>query len=242
GRLDESAWQGTPAVTDFTQSSPDEGQPATERGAVHFAFDDQSIYVAARLHDRAPDSVMALLSRRDRDNQSDFFVLYLDPYRDGRTGYEFFVSAAGVQSDGTLHNDDWDDFSWDGVWESAVQRDGQGWTVEMRIPLSQLRMHDRPDQVWGVNVGRGIGRRNEVSYLVPRLRQGSGFVSRFATLDGLDGIRPRRRMELIPYVTGKAEFESVTPGNPFRDGSQMSPAVGGDFRLGLGGSLQLDAT
>lgn len=242
GRLEESAWQGTPAITEFTQSSPDEGQPATERGTVHFAFDDHSIYVAARLHDRAPDSVMALLSRRDRDTQSDFFVLYLDPYRDGRTGYEFFVSAAGVQSDGTLHNDDWDDFSWDGVWESAVQRDGQGWTVEMRIPLSQLRMHDRPDQVWGVNVGRGIGRRNEVSYLVPRLRQGSGFVSRFATLDGLDGIRPRRRMELIPYVTGKAEFESAAPGNPFRDGSRMSPAVGGDFRLGLGGSLQLDAT
>ncbi len=242
GRLDERTWQGPAAVSTFTQSSPNEGQPATERGEVHFAFDDQAFYVAARLFDRRSDSVMALLSRRDRDSQSDFFVVYLDPYRDGRTGYEFFVSAAGVQSDGTLHNDDWDDFSWDGVWQSAVQRDGEGWSVEMRIPLSQLRMHDRPDQVWGVNVGRGIGRRNEVSYLVPRLRQGSGFVSRFAALEGLDGIRPRRRMELIPYVTGKAEFEPASPGDPFRDGSRMSPTMGGDLRLGLGSSLQLDAT
>lgn len=242
GRLDESVWMGPASIDALIQSSPDEGRPATEASEVRFAFDETAIYVAARLLDQRPDSVMALLSRRDRGNQSDFFAVYFDPYRDGRTGYEFLVSAAGVQSDGTLYNDDWDSYSWDGVWESAVQRDGQGWTVEIRIPLSQLRMHDRPEQTWGVNVGRGIGRRNEVSYLVPRLRQGSGFVSRFAELQGLEGLRPRRRVELVPYVTGKAEFESVTPGNPFRDGSTMSPSAGADLRLGLGGALQLDAT
>lgn len=242
GRLAEAVWQGPAAITEFIQSTPDEGKPATERGEVRFAFDDEAVYVAARLFDSRPDSIMALLTRRDRESQSDMFIVYFDPYRDGRTGYEFTVSAAGVQSDGTLHNDDWSDNSWDGVWQSAVERDGQGWTVEMRIPLSQLRMHDRPDQVWGVNVGRGIGRRNEVSYLVPRLRQGSGFVSRFAELGGLDGLRPRRRLEVIPYVTGKADYAPTTAGDPFRDGSEMSPTVGGDLRLGLGGSLQLDAT
>ena len=126
GRLDEAAWQGPAAITQFVQSQPTEGRPATERGEVRFAFDDQAMYVAARLFDSHPDSVRAQLARRDRDSQSDFFAVYFDPYRDGRTGYEFFVSAAGVQSDGTLHNDDWDDFSWDGVWQSAVQRDGQG--------------------------------------------------------------------------------------------------------------------
>lgn len=242
GRLDEAAWQGPAAVQSFIQSSPDEGAPASESGEVRFAFEDHAIYVAARMYDSRPDSIMALLARRDRQNQSDFFTVYFDPYRDGRTGYRFTVSAAGVQSDGTLYNDDWEDSSWDGVWTSAVVRDAQGWTVEIRIPLSQLRMSDRSDQVWGVNVGRGIGRRNEVSYLVPRQRQGSGFVSRFATLEGLDGLKPRRRMELLPYVTGKAEFERAAPGDPFRDGSRTTPSIGADMRLGLGGSLQLDAT
>ncbi len=242
GRLDEAAWHGAPAVTRLIQGSPDEGAPATEDGEVWFAFDAQAFYVAARLHDSQPDSIMALLARRDRESQSDFFALFLDPYHDRRTGYQFFVSAAGVQSDGTLMNDDWDDSSWDGVWQSAVQRDGDGWTVEMRIPLSQLRMHNSPHQIWGVNVARGIGRRNEVSYLVPRPRQGSGFVSRFADLRGLDGLAPRRRAELIPYVTGRAEYDPVAPGNPFNDGSRMSQSVGADLHLGLGGSLQLDGT
>ncbi len=242
GRLTESAWLGPAAVREFTQSSPDEGKPATERGEVWFAVDGEAFYVAARLRDATPDSIMALLSRRDRNNQSDFFALFLDPYHDGRTGYEFFVTAAGVQSDGTLSNDDWDDFSWDGVWQSAVQRDGSGWTVEIRIPLSQLRMHQGADQVWGVNVARGIGRRNEVSYLVPKRRQGSGFVSRFAELRGLEGLAPRRRVEVVPYATARAEFDPAQPGNPFNDGSRMTPAVGADFRLGLGGALQLDGT
>jgi hypothetical protein len=242
GRLDEAIWQGPAAVTSFTQSSPNEGAPATERGEVRFAVDDGAVYVAARLHDAAPDSIIAQLSRRDNTEQSDFFTVYFDPYRDGRTGYQFLVTAAGVQVDGTLSNDTRSDHSWDGVWESAVQRDGGGWTVELRIPISQLRIHDGGQDVWGVNVGRGIGRRGEVSFLVPRLSQESGFVSRFAELRGLEQLRPRRRMELLPYLTGRAAFEGGTAGNPFNDGSLSSQSIGGDLRLGLGGAMQLNAT
>ncbi|MBP6444124.1 MAG: carbohydrate binding family 9 domain-containing protein [Gemmatimonadales bacterium] len=242
GRLDDAAWRGGALITTLVQSSPTEGAPASEATAVHLAYDDAALYVAARLRDRAPDSVMALLTRRDRSSQSDFFSLYLDPLGDRRTGYEFTVSAAGVQSDGTLYNDDWSDDAWDGVWQSSVRRDGEGWIVEMRIPLSQLRVAAAGSIHWGVNVGRGIGRRNEVSYLIPRLREGSGFVSRFAELLGPDEVTPRRRAELLPYLTGKHESAPTTLGNPFRTGSQTTPSVGADFRLGMGRGFQLDGT
>jgi hypothetical protein len=242
GRLDEPVWQGPAAVTAFIQSSPTEGAPASERSEVRFAVDAGALYVAARLHDATPDSIIAQLSRRDNTEQSDFFAVFLDPYQDGRTGYQFLVTAAGVQVDGTLSNDTRNDESWDGVWEAAVQRDGDGWTAELRIPISQLRMHGGRQASWGVNVGRGIGRRGEVSYLVPRLSQESGFVSRFAELRGLEELRPRRRLEVLPYLTGRAAFEGGTAGNPFNDGSLTSQAIGGDVRLGLGGAMQLNAT
>lgn len=242
GRLDEPVWGGAAAITELRQFEPNEGAPASERTDVWFAVDEGALYIAARLHDVAGDSVMALLTRRDRDSQSDFFAVHVDPMRDRRTGYQFAVSAAGVQSDATLYNDDWNDWSWDGVWTSAVHRDATGWTVEMRIPVSQLRLPDAAVSAWGMNVARGIGRRNEVSYYAPRLRQGSGFVSRFAMLEGLEPLQPRRRVELIPYATGRAEFAPVSPGNPFRDGSTMSPTGGLDLRVGLGRGLQLDAT
>ncbi len=242
GHLDEAVWQGTAMVTQFIQSSPDEGKPASEGTEVRIAVDDEALYVAAHLSDRAADSVLALLSRRDRDSQSDFFTVLIDPYHDRRTGYQFTVSAAGQQSDGTLFNDGFNDSAWDGVWQSAVTRDATGWSVELRIPFSQLRLSSRTEQVWGINVGRGIGRKGEVSYLVPRLASEAGFVSRFAELHGLEGIQPRRRFEVVPYVTARSTLETVAPGDPFRDGSTMAGSVGGDLRAGLGGSLQLAAT
>lgn len=242
GLLDEPVWRGEAAITTWTQQGPDEGAPATEAGEVRFAVDDGALYVAAHLRDRAPEEVMALLTRRDRGGQSDFFSVFVDPLRDGRTGYVFTVSAAGVQGDGALYNDDWRDDSWDGVWESKVRRTADGWTVELRIPVSQLRLPPGGSAAWGVNVARGIGRRNEVSYHVPRPQGGSGFVSRFATLSGMELLQPRRRLEVLPYVTARAEYAPAVPGSPFQDGSALGQAAGADLRLGLGGGLQLDAT
>jgi len=240
GRLSPGEWIGPPVVDSLTQSNPTEGAPASERSELWMTFDDDAIYVAARFHDRAADSVMAYLVRRDRQNQSDLFMLYLDPYRDGQNGYQFIVNAAGVQREGTLYADNFTDDTWDAVWDSGVSRDSAGWSVEVRVPYSQLRMRDGTRQEWGVNFGRGIGRRSEIAFLVPRLRQGAGFVSRFARLEGMDGLRPRPRRELLPYVTQKGEFRPNAAGDPFFNGRRFTPGVGMDFRLGLGANLQVD--
>lgn len=240
GRLDEPDWSRPAVVTQLWQSTPVEWAPASERSEIWMTYDDDAIYVAARYQDQHADSIMAYLVRRDRSNQSDIFMLYLDPYRDGQNGYQFIVNAAGVQREGTLYADNFQDDTWDAVWASGVERTASGWTIELRVPFSQLRMKDGERQEWGVNFGRGIGRRNEVSYLVPRLRQGAGFVSRFARLEGLDEVRPRARRELLPYVTTKAEVRRADAGDPFFDGRRLTPGVGLDFRFGLGANLQLD--
>src|SRR5207245_1958205 len=51
GRLDEPVWRTAPAATDFRQAQPREGQPATQRTEVRFAFDAAAIYVGARMFD-----------------------------------------------------------------------------------------------------------------------------------------------------------------------------------------------
>ena len=121
---------------------------------------------------------------------SDLFTLYVDPYHDRRSGFFFGINAAGTLYDGVLYNDDWDDNSWDGVWEGKAQIDEHGWVLEMRIPYSQLRFHEADVHVWGVNFRREIARRNEVDYYVLRPKNASGFVSRFADLVGIERITP----------------------------------------------------
>ena len=135
--------------------------------------------------------------------------MFLDPHRDRRSGVYFGVNVAGTQYDGTLMNDDWRDDSWDGVWESWVTRDPQGWTVEMRIPFSQLRFNETARTGWGINFERVIARNNEHNLLVFTPRRGSGFVSRFPELMALGQIHPPTRIELMPYASFRVDSPAI---------------------------------
>ncbi len=242
GILDEPSWQGQHGVSAFTQREPDQGSAPTERTLVFMAFDNEAIYVGARLFDSSPDSVVARLARRDRYTSADMFYVFLDPYLDRRTGFYFAVNAAGTLYDGVLYNDDWDDDNWDGVWEAKTMRDAEGWTVEMRIPYSQLRFHQADQQRWGINFKREIARKNEQTYLTFTPRNQSGFVSRFVPLVGIDGVKPPARLEILPYITSRASMTNPAAGNPFNDGRELSTSVGTDLKFGIGSNLTVDAT
>jgi hypothetical protein len=242
GLLDEAVWKSDNAFTAFTQSDPRAGEAPTQRTEVRVAYDDEAIYVGARMYDTHPDSIVARLARRDNDGGSDAFAIALDTFHDHRTGYFFVVTAAGTLLDGTMMNDDWDDDSWDGVWDAKAHRDAQGWTAEMRIPFSQMRSSGGDRRVWGVNFDRAISRHHEDDKAVYTPRGESGFVSRFPDLVGLDDIRAARRIEVTPYTTGKAEYLVHDTGDPFHDGSRYTPALGGDLRTTLGSKFTLNAS
>ena len=242
GLLTEPMWRSAERVTGFVQRDPKEGEQASESTVVYLAYDDAALYVAARLYDSKPDSIVARLARRDQGTGSDRFTVFIDPYHDKRSGFYFGVTAAGTLHDGTLFNDEWDDDSWDGVWEGRVSRDAQGWTAELRIPYSQLRFVKQTAYVWGINFRRDIARRNEFDFLVYTPKNGSGFVSRFPDLVGIEQIVPPRRLEVMPYATTRAAFTHPAAGDPFNDGSKLTPGMGVDARIGLGSNLTLNAT
>ncbi len=242
GLLSEDVWKNGGSTDEFTQRDPDEGKPATQKTEVRIAFDDKALYVGAHMFDTAPDSIIARLGRKDDHMEADRFYFFIDPYNDKRSGYYFALNAGGTYYDGILLNDDWDDDSWDGVWEGKVNIDDNGWTAEMRIPFSQLRFKKQEKYEWGVNFNRDISRNQEMSFLVYTPKDGSGFVSRFPKLTGINGIDPARNLEFLPYFRTKAEYLSAESGDPFNDGSKYLPSFGGDFKFGIGSNLTLDAT
>ncbi len=241
GRLDEDVWR-TAEPTLLIQTDPDRGAVPRQRTEVRVAFDDQALYVGARMFDSAPDSIAARLARRDNSTAADGFLVYLDPLHDRRTGYYFELSAAGTELDGILFNDDWNDDSWDGVWSGRTHRDSTGWTAEMRIPFSQLRFRSGDEAPWGINFKRFISRYSEEDQLVCKPRDQSGFVSRFADLVGMGDPHAGRRLEVTPYVTSKGEFLVHSAGDPFNDGSSLKGNMGGDLRTAVGSKLTLNAT
>src|SRR3954451_5164636 len=51
GKLDEADWLRAQPATQFTQTDPVEGQPATERSEVRVLIGENALYVGARLYD-----------------------------------------------------------------------------------------------------------------------------------------------------------------------------------------------
>jgi len=239
--LDEEVWQRE-GRCDFRQSDPNDGEAPTEKTEVWVAYDDESLYVAAYLHDSEPGLITKRLGRRDDFLDSDWFIFAVDPYFDKRSGYQFAVNPAGSIVDWTLYNDEWNDTTWDGVWEWSARTNENGWIVEIKIPYNQLRFSKKNDYVWGVNFRRIIKRKNENVGFIWVPKEDSGYVSRFAKLVGIKDIRPGRLMEFLPYTIGQAQYSPAEEGNPFQTGKNYLGNIGFDLKIGLKSNLTLDAT
>ena len=240
GVLDDAAWR-RPGETRMVQNEPENGCPPRRPTEFWVAYDDEAFYLAARLHDDAPDSIGARLGRRDTWPASDWLFLNLDTFNDDRNAFSFSVNPAGVLGDAKLYNDGWSDDSWDGVWDAAAAVDGAGWNVEIRIPFSQLKFPENAVQVWGINISRRVLRDNARDDLFHKPRGSAGYGSRFPDLVGIRDIAPGTTAELRPYVSGRADFRDVEPGDPFRDDPDLAADAGLDLKTALSSNLTLNA-
>ncbi|MGQ0538231.1 MAG: DUF5916 domain-containing protein [Gemmatimonadaceae bacterium] len=245
GKLDDAIWHNAQFIAGFTQREPNEGQPATDSTSIAFVYDDDALYIGARLYSKDPSGIRALVTRRDREGSSEQLLISFDTFRDRRTAYTFGVTAGGVRID-YLHTADFEfrrDYTFDPVWEAKTAIDSLGWTAEMRIPFSQLRFSAADEQLWGVNAVRLVPARNESAYWMLVRRNDTGWASRMGDLVGIRGVRPSRRLEILPYVATDARFASaVNPGNPFDARRRSEFRAGGDVKFGLGPNATLDAT
>ena len=248
GAVDDSAWEAAVPVVDFIQVAPNEGQPGSEATAVRIVYDDDAIYVGVVLSDRSP--VTTRLARRDSGlGDSDQFEVMFDSYHDHETAYRFWTNPSGVKGDAivTANANGGGDDSWDPVWDLATEVTADGWSLEMRIPFSQLRFAPNEVQVWGAQFERSIQRNQEQATFpfTPTVERAG--VSRFAHMDGIQGIEPGQRLEILPYVVGRSEHvRAVVPtvgfDNPYRSGSDQFGGIGADLKYRLTSNITLDAT
>jgi len=245
GKLDDAAWAQAVWISDFVQKRPREGAPPSDSMRIAILYDDAAVYVGARMFSRDPSKIQAPLSRRDNTFQAERMWVSFDSYHDKRTAYSFGVSASGVRADWYHASDNENDVNWgfDPVWEANANIDALGWTAEMRIPFSQLRFTNQPVQVWGFNANRWNPVTSEDDYWIPVPTNRTGWSSFMGELVGIEGIKPTRRLELMPYGAVDARVLSdVSPVDPFNDKANLAGRVGADLKMGLGPNITLDGT
>ena len=250
GVLDEEVYDAVPPITDFLQQVPVEGAPATERTEAWIMFDDENVYVAARVHDSAPESEwVANEMRRDTNQlrQNDTFTVFFDTFYDRRNGFNFYTNPLGARADQQFTNEGNPNGDWNPVWDVRTGRFDGGWTAEMEIPFKTLRYRGGGAQLWGVQLRRGVRRKNEWTYLtrIPisagggRGAAGIFRVSAGATLVGIEPPEARRLVEIKPYAIGGVTTDRHSIPIQENDGSG---AFGADVKMGITENLTADFT
>jgi hypothetical protein len=247
GVLDEDVWRTGDAASSFIQRDPDNGARATERTEVRVAYDSAALIIGAVLHDTEPGRVLGNQMQRDESfSADDRFIVTLDTFLDGRSGYVFQTNPAGALSDALVSpssnssDQTTRDFgaglnlSWDGIWTVRVRRFDGGWTLEMEIPFRTLNFDPRLE-AWGINFQRTVRRKAEESLWSGYERNsGVAHMPSAGRLTGLTGISQGVGLDVKPYVVGNL---SSAPGRD-RPGHVSTGDVGVDLFYNLTPALR----
>ncbi len=233
GILDEESWLCADTASDFMELTPNNGKkvPDKFRTDVRLLYDHEAIYISAVLYDDEARKILHEIGNRDEFVTADSFGVFINGYNDGQQEFRFFVSAAGVQMDAIASP--YEDYSWDGVWNSRVSLKDDGWVVEMKIPYSALRFPKKGVQEWGINFFREIKRIN-TKYTWNHVDNNQGETTQYAgILKGIQNIKPPLRLALYPY----ASTYYITKDKE----DEISFKVSADVKYGINESFTLDA-
>ncbi|GAA4322700.1 hypothetical protein GCM10023115_50900 [Pontixanthobacter gangjinensis] len=234
GWLTDAAWDAAETAKGFVMVEPGDGDPisASHETSVKLLYDDEAIYVAARMLEESPERIMKQLTQRDNINQSEFFLLDINTYDDGENQTRFIVTSAGTQADARMTGNN-EDYGYNVVWESGVQHDENGWYVEMKIPYSALRFPDKPVQSWGIQFAREITHLNS-TYVWNYIDKSIGEPGQYTgLLEGVENIDPPVRLSLYPYTSAAVDrFDGQTDFN-FNAGLDLKYGINESFTLDM---------
>ncbi len=216
GLLDEAAWAGAAMVDDIHQILPVEYAEPTQPTSVLVLYDNEALYVAARLYDDPEEITANVLRQGGRSWTDDQLIIVLDPFNDKRNGYKFQLNPHGLRYEGLFSGTgaqmQWE---WSGIWEAATTQNGEGWIAEARIPFKSVSFNPESD-TWGINFGRKLARNNQTMGWVSRDRIQSPAIS--GELTGLENLEQGQGLDIVPSIvaneqrtfsptTGKSEIE-----------------------------------
>jgi len=246
GRLDEAAWQDATRIPLPYEWFPGDNVPPPVETDCRVTYDPGNLYIACHALDPNPSRIRAHLANRDDLNRlpyDDHILLLIDPFNDNRRGFQFRVNAVGVQMD-ALSAQDFEDFSWDAIWESSGRIGHDGYVVELRIPFRSLRFPaTHGEQTWGLILERSWprGARHRMQS-APRDRNNTCLLCESNRVTGFAGITPGSNVELYPTLTShRTDVRDAFPAGPLTSGNvDVDPGL--DVRWGVTPNLSLNAT
>lgn len=239
GILDDEAWSGAPLPLDtWVSYNPMRGERTDQKTDAWIAYDDRAIYFAFHCYDTQPDKIRTTISRRDTAWNDDWVAVSLDSSHAGQLAYHMFVNPSGIQMDGINSGTNGEDMAPDWVWQSAGRVGSDGYAVEIRLPLEDIRFRSGANVRMGIMFFRRIS-RSGVSVSWPELAPGKWVFETHVPLV-FDELRQRRLLEVIPSATlSRNQSRSTT--QPW-NGATSRGDIGASVKYGITSTMALEAT
>ena len=238
GMLTEEVWNTASHTQPFRQKEPIAGQKASESTVVKVVYTQHSLFLGIVCADSSPENVVATELRRDGDLMKDDSIwILLDSFHDHRNAFLFATNSLGTQYDALIINEGSEvNSAWDEVWRVAAHRNEKGWSVEVEIPFTTLRIKASEGEI-GLEFQRVIRRKNEFVYWNSWDRDFQfEEASRAGHLIGLENVELGNRWRLKPYLLGGM-------GKSGTDGWENRSEVGiDDFKIRVSSTLTADLT
>ena len=236
GVLDEDAWRNAAMIDDLHQIQPNEYAEASQPTAVYLLYDDDALYVGARMFAEDPDQVTARILRQGELTWGDdWFALMIDPFHDHRSGYRFQTNPNGLRHEGLYQNVTEQQWEWQGIWDAAASINDEGWVAEMAIPFKTLSF-DPNNDTWGMNFQRAVARGNERMGWISRNRNVDPSIA--GDVVGFEGIQQGMGLDIVPSVS----FSDQRGFGAAPDDSEFDPSLDVFYKLtpGLTSALTIN--
>ncbi|MCZ6585610.1 MAG: carbohydrate binding family 9 domain-containing protein, partial [Gammaproteobacteria bacterium] len=233
GVLDDEGWARAAMTEDLHQMQPIEYSAATERSQIYVLYDQDALYVAARMWTSESARITANVLRQGASiSNDDRLILIIDPYNSQRDGYQFSVNPNGVRAEGLYIGSTQLQSNWEGIWQAAATQDDQGWTAELAIPFKTLSFDPNTD-TWGINFGRRVESKNERIAWVSRNRTQNPAIAGQAI--GIEQLNQGVGLDIVPSISVSDQKNFSLSSNE----SEFDPSLDVFYRLtpSLNGSL-----
>nr|WP_294941364.1 DUF5916 domain-containing protein [uncultured Mucilaginibacter sp.] len=239
GIVDEPDWQRADSAANFFLVLPMDTSFAKVKTTVKLTYDNDNLYVVAICYGGLPGQNMVESLKRDFNfGKNDNFLLFMDPF-DARTdGFSFGANAAGAQWDGTMYEGGKVDLSWDNKWYSTVKNYPDRYVWEAAIPFKSIR-YKKGIREWGINFSRNDLKTTEKSAWAPVPRQFPTASLAYTGTLVWDEEPPvaSSNVSIIPYA-----LAGISKDYQNKTGTDWRKDIGGDVKIGLTSSLNLDMT
>ena len=203
GYLDEDAWQTAIIVDDLHQIRPIEYSMPTEKTEIRIYYDDDALYIGARMFDSQPEEMNANTLRQGAHFWGDDYLsIIVAPFNDKRNGYRFQLNPNSIRMEMLFYDTNGQDWNWNGIWQGVASRNDSGWVAEISIPFKTLSFNPQND-TWGINFTRDLGRISEMSGWVSR--NSSQDPSIAGEVSGFENIQLGKGIDIVPSVTLKEQ-------------------------------------